>query len=745
MLSRSENRFRTIFEKTDVGITLASTDGTYSEANPAFCRITGYSRAELTGMNFSAISHPESLAAESERIRGLVAGEYDSYGLEKRYIRKDGSAVWVYIVVTAIRDEFSRIEHLSGLVYDISGRKEAEEQIRLYSSAMEQSLASILITDRDGVIRYANPAYLRLTGYTKEEVIGAKPSILKSGRQDPKVYDRLWQTITAGRTWQGDLINKRKNGELFWESALISPVTDDSGAITHFVAIKEDISNRKALEDELRRAHDEAKNAENVKSGFLANMSHEIRTPLNAIIGLTHLLSRSSLDAQQRDYVDKVTQSSSLLLGLLNDILDISKIDAGRIVLEETEFELEPLFRTLASVNVMAAAERRLDLVFDIAPEVRGVKGDPFRLTQILMNLLSNAIKFTEFGSVVLRMESVTGGNGTALLKFAVTDTGRGMEPDEQQRLFKPFVQADSSTTRRYGGTGLGLAICQSLAGLMGSRIEVNSTPGTGSTFSFNLILPITAMNRPPSIPAPENRRITVILPGAARRNAVARTLQWLRLPHTLLSETPLYIPDGSWLILADAPALAALSERLREADDIRTISVGGIGEASAAAASLADPLLPGEITSALQRILGIAPEGGEPARGEHPLAGRRILVVDDNRINLLVTQKLLENEGMAVSLAASGAEAIDLVCIEGYRPRYDAIIMDIQMPDMDGLEVTRIIRKNALCRDIPIIALSADVIGEVTDRALASGMNDVLTKPVDPNTLFATLGRHFG
>ncbi|HXE39342.1 MAG TPA: response regulator [Azonexus sp.] len=399
-------------------------------------------------------------------------------------------------------DDRVAIETLNGLLADKVAALEAGEQdLRRLSTAVEQSPASIVITDLEARIIYVNQAFTRTSGYTAEEAIGENPRILQSGETDKAIYQSMWETLTAGDIWRGELRNKRKDGTLYTELAIISPVRQNDGRISQYVAVKEDITERRLIEDELDSyrhhlerlvdlrtnelalAKEAAEAANRAKSDFLANMSHEIRTPMNAIIGLAYLLSRTPLSDEQSEKLHKVSGAAQHLLQLINDILDLAKIEAGKIVLDNQSFHPADIVQSVAGVIRDQAVGKGLELVIDTRELPGLARGDATRLRQVILNFASNALKFTACGSITLsgKLEAMDG--DAMICRFAVADTGIGIQAADLSRLFNPFEQLDASTTRRFGGTGLGLAIAHHLAELMGGKVGVSSIPGAGSTF----------------------------------------------------------------------------------------------------------------------------------------------------------------------------------------------------------------------------------------------------------------------
>ena len=638
---------------------------------------------------------------------------------------------------------------------DITARHQADIELRKLSSAIEASPATVVITDTMGTIQYVNPKFSELTGYTAAEAIGQNPRILKSGIHPLEFYEKLWKTITDGNVWRGELCNRKKNGEVYWESAAVAPVKDEKGRISHFVAVKEDITERKQAEEDIKKAKEhaellyklipsaiftvdmekrittwndqaakitgysaeemmgrkcikfalspctqkcgllysdipkpifdrevkirrkdgqvltikknvevltdsdggviggiecfediterkqaakelviakeQAETANIAKSTFLANMSHEIRTPLNAVLGFLELvLQDSSLSESQKEHLSTAKLSANSLLGLINDILDISKLERGKLNIEQHPFCISRLMHEIQSAMHVTAQEKGLYLQLDIQPSVSGAfKGDPLRLRQILINLVGNAIKFTKEGGVFIR---VMPAEEEGLLHFMVEDTGIGIPAHRLHHIFKQFTQADASTTRRYGGTGLGTTIARSLVELMGGRIWVESEENTGSTFHFTI-------NIPPTDGIPE---------------------------------------DDDMFITPEKDALP----RLRR--------------------------------------------------------GFRILLVEDVPVNVDLAKIRLEHQDQEVTVAWNGSEAVEL-----FEPgKFDLILMDIQMPVMGGLEATGRIRaiESSTGGHVPIIAMTAAVMQEEAEKYLGSGMDAVVAKPIDFGRLFRTM-----
>ena len=402
-----------------------------------------------------------------------------------------GAALWMIYNVFYIRDAVGQPVGFATVSRNITERKRAEEQLRLLSTALEATVNGIAITDRQGTLQWVNPAFTQLTGYSRAEAFGQNPRVLKSGQHPPDFYRTMWETLLRGEPWHGQLVNRRKDGTLYNEEMTITPVRIGGSSITHFVAIKQDITERKQTEETLAQAKAAAEAANVAKSQFLANMSHELRTPMNAILGMIDVALPKALEPTVQDCLQTVRGSADLLLTLLNDLLDSARIESGKLELESAPFSLRRMLDQITRVLAVRASENGLCFYCRMPEEVPdAVVGDRMRLQQVLLNLAGNAIKFTERGDVEIGLHALTQ-DGEACLEFAVRDTGIGIPPSAQERLFQSFTQADASTARRFGGTGLGLSICKSLVEMMGGRIWVESEVGKGSTFRFTVRLPV--------------------------------------------------------------------------------------------------------------------------------------------------------------------------------------------------------------------------------------------------------------
>ncbi|MEI6558116.1 MAG: PAS domain S-box protein [Rhodospirillaceae bacterium] len=630
---------------------LADPEARITYINPAFSRLFGYELQDLAGESASRLVPPTAEARrqqfdliDSVRIDGSWAGEVER-------MAKDGTVIPAAINVGSIRDGRGDLAGMVGSYLDLRPLQEREAQLRKLSLAVEQSPESIVITDTEGRIEYVNDAFVQVTGYRREEVIGENPRILHSGQTPPETFLAMWEALTEGRSWKGEFINRRKDGSDYVEFAVVGPIRQPDGRVSHYVAVKEDISEKKRLGLELdhHRHHLEelvanrtaelmaaralAEGANQAKSSFLANMSHEIRTPIHAIIGLTYLLRQTALTGEQDDRLEKVDDAARHLLSIVNDILDLSKIEAGRLELEPVDFALSAVLDQVSALTAAQARAKGLRLEIDGSGVPLWLHGDASRLAQAVLNYVGNAIKFTERGSVCLRARLLEETAGGLLVRFEVEDTGIGIPADTLPTLFESFTQADVSTTRKYGGTGLGLAITRRLARMMGGEVGAESTVGRGSIF-------------------------------------------WLTV----------HLERGHGVMALEAAVSMVPAEtRLRQSH-----------------------------------------------------AGARLLLAEDNPINRDVSLELLRSVGLVVDIAENGRVAIEKVRANSY----DLVLMDVQMPEIDGLLATRAIRADPALARLPVLALTANAFDEDRRNCLAAGMNDFVAKPVSPETLYATLLR---
>jgi PAS domain S-box-containing protein len=634
---------------------------------------------------------------------------------------------------------------------------------------------AVVCTDEQHRIIFFNKGAERVFGWSAAEVAGKDLSILLPERFRPGHAERVAGFQHGDRTARrmgerGTIYAVRKDGSEFPAEATISKSA--AGGRQILTAILQDISERKAYERELELAKEKAEAAMQAKSMFLANMSHEIRTPLNAVIGMTSLLLHTAIDDEQRDYTETIRASGESLLAIINDLLDYSKLEVGRLDLERHAFELRRCVEEALDLLAPSASEKNLDLAYMIEPGAPAtILADATRLRQVLVNLLSNAIKFTHHGEVVITVSAAPQEGGGYLLAFAVRDTGIGIPPHRLEDVFSSFTQVDTSTTRKYGGTGLGLTISRRLAEMMGGSLTVDSEVGRGSTFTLTVLADAFDEQLAENVlreraATVRGRRILIVDDNATnRRILMKQALLWGMEPLSAASavEAIDLVRDGHPFDVAvldmqmpdmDGARLAAELRKHRDRQALPLVlltSVGhrprGAGEADgmgAFSAWLNKPIKPAALLEALQQVLGersaAAPRtAAVPVHAASPVD---ILVAEDNTINQKVIRQLLRHLGYRADVVGNGLEAVEAL----ERQDYQIVLMDMQMPEMDGLEATRRLRLRFRGANAPwIIAMTANAMPGDRERCLDAGMNDYVPKPIELEVLDKALAAAVG
>jgi PAS domain S-box-containing protein len=604
---------------------IIDTNGTLLDVNKRAETLLGYSRKELLGLGINGIDAILSHNQINKLIRNLKEDNIQVF--ETKHKTKSGKLIPVEISSSLI--QYQGQTAILCVARDITDRKKAKEQIQLLSKAVEQNPLAIEITDKHGTIEYVNPAIKVISGYNPDEVIGNNPRMFNSGYHTEEFYKGLWQTIRSGNTWQGELRNKKKDGTIYWEQAIISPIINDEGEIIHFVGIKEDITDKKHIMADLLNAKEKAEESDRLKSAFLANMSHEVRTPMNGIIGFADLLTESDLSEEEKTkYLEVIQRSGKRMLDTVNDIIEVSKIDTGQVSVKENSFNLWRMFEEKYVFFNAEASEKNihLELINTEPDEPIVIISDESKLNSIIVNLIKNAIKFTPKG-VISFGYSISGNK----LRCFVKDTGIGIPKDKQKQVFERFTKSDVENKMAYQGSGLGLSISRSYAEILGGSITLQSSPGVGTEF---------------------------------------------------IVEIPIDIP----------------------ANDLSS--------------------------------------SAENEKSELPLAsGNKInlLIADDDDDAIYLLKTVLKDYTAKVLQASNGNEAISL-CREN--PDINLILMDVKMPQTDGLQATREIRK--FNKNMPIIAQTAFATFEDKEKALEAGCTDYISKPINHRELIQMINKYY-
>ncbi|MGE3309331.1 MAG: response regulator [Limisphaerales bacterium] len=657
-------------------------------------------------------------------------------------------------------------------------RERLQETEKFYRSVLELAPDGLMVVDSRGVIQLVNARCETLFGYTSEELVGQPVEVLVPADVRPRhaALRQGFHRAPAAREMgaSSELRGVRKDGSHFPIEIGLSPLPERQGATAEVAVSIRDVTERKAQEAALKQAKAKAEEATEMKSMFLANMSHEIRTPMNAIIGLSHLTLKTPLNTKQRDYVTKVHNAGTSLLAIINDILDFSKIEAGKLDIETTDFKLDEVIGSVTTLTAQKAHEKGLEFLAHTASNIPEVLlGDPLRLGQVLTNFVNNAVKFTEHGEIRLEIEQVERMGEKVQLRFTVRDTGLGMTKEQSAKLFQPFTQADMSTTRKHGGTGLGLTICRRLVELMGGRIWLESEPGVGSAFFFTVWLGVGSPTGTGKI-VPERLsqlRVLVVDDNPAAREILQEALSAVASHVDVVAsgreaitavqrrdaEAPYDIVFMDWRM----PGMDGLQasrhikndETLERSPHIVLVTAFGREEVREEAERLqldgflVKPVTKSMIVDALVNVFA-EDEGGiaTPVESENTarLRGARILLTEDNEINQQIAVELLEGAGARIRVANNGREAIELLTNGPLPVPFDVVLMDLQMPEMDGYQATAKLRSDPRFSRLPIIAMTAHATMEERQRCLAAGMNDHIPKPIDPGNLFGTVGRYY-
>ncbi|MBF0193283.1 MAG: PAS domain S-box protein [Magnetococcales bacterium] len=777
-LEISENRVLAIVNTVADGIITINAIGTIQTFNTSAEKLFGYEASEIIGQNVKILM-PEPYHSEHDGylMRYITQGDPRVIGIGREVsgLHSDGSVFPMELAVNEMKTDAERL--FVGVIRDISERKQAEESLRrseaTVRSIVETAVSGIVTINDLGQVHSFNPAAERLFGYTPQEVIGQNIKILMPSpyHEEHDGYLKNYRDtnkrkiIGIGR----EVVGRRKNGDTFPLDLAVSEMA--VGENRMFVGIITDATERKEAEIALVEAKNIADSANRSKSDFLANMSHEIRTPMNAIIGMSHLALRTDLNPKQEDYLNKIKSASYSLLGIINDILDFSKIEAGKLTMESIDFNLDNVLDNLANLVGIKAEEKEIELIFNRPDSVpNSLIGDPTRLGQILINLTNNAVKFTEKGEINLTVEVLSKQEDKIQLRFAISDTGIGMTPEQCKKLFKSFSQADTSTTRKYGGTGLGLSISKQLVEMMDGQISVESQKDKGSVFTFDIWLNEQSKQRKAQSLLSSDLKGTQILVvddnenscqvlsdivdsfafKAIKANSGLEAINILKKEYDKKGTCDIKLIFLDWK-MPDLNGFETATE-IRKMSEISPmphfVLVTAYGheelkleiEENDFDKILYKPLNSSIVLDCIMDVFGmeraVAKVKSRDVDAIQGILGAKVLLVEDNKINQQVATELLEANGLLVTVANNGVEAVKLVA----ENEFEIVLMDIQMPEMDGFTATSKIRDMPGGDKLPILAMTAHAMEGDREKSLNAGMNDHVTKPIDPDKLFDAL-----
>ncbi|MGC8668877.1 MAG: PAS domain S-box protein [Chthonomonadales bacterium] len=786
-----------VFAAAPVAIITLDTDGKVTLWNPAAERIFGWSQSEIVGTELPVLAASNGDAFKA--IRQTLSSGTSTSGLQMALRRKDGTEVPCSVSASILNGSGATLLIIADETERMQALEAQAAERRLLRTILELTPAFVYVKDRDGRFLIANPAVAESAGVSDADaLVGATDFDLFPKELAERYRADELRIMEAGEA----IINHEEpyvgaDGKHRWIWTTKIPMRDEAGRIVGLVGIGRDVTDRKEAEEqqrrylaqveearklaedqarlleeqavELERARDQALAATRAKSEFLSNMSHEIRTPMNGVLGMTRLLLDTPLTDTQREYAQTIQASAEALLAVINDVLDLSRIEAGKMKIEITDLDLGVIMEEVAALQAASAHQKGLELLCIVPPELPTLlRGDPLRIRQILTNLVGNAVKFTEQGEVRLEAVLLEETPAQVSLRIDVVDTGIGIPVERQTAIFESFTQADGSTTRKYGGTGLGLTISQELAQIMGGRITLESEPGKGSAFHLFLSLPKQPnTKRQEAMPADiRGTRVLVVDDNATNRLILREQLKsWGCIPveassgEEALSALNHPTRDGAFgLALVDMqmPHMdgAQLARTIKQADHLASLpivlvsSIGGPEQLAEEdrklfAALLTKPVRRSLLYNAVLGALGAGEQAPSaeavPASPEERL-GLRVLLAEDNRVNQMVAVRLLEKWGCSVHVVDTGRAAVEALA----GGRFDVVLMDVQMPDLDGFEATAEIR--AMEADsgghIPIVAMTAHAMEGDRERCLAAGMDDYVSKPLEPERLLELL-RH--
>jgi two-component system, sensor histidine kinase and response regulator len=770
--------FNTIVNNAQEGIIMLDAQECILFLNTSAEMMYGHTLPEVQGKNmFELLSIDRSLQlfkSDLHRFAEAEEGPVLDQRAEIVVTSKQGAAMDVELSISWVKQK----DGFRGVAFcrDIGKRKQREAKLKAFYELAESSAQGIAMYSLELEIVYVNKKLATLMGEASTEApVGRSLHRYQRDAEKALFDSEVFPQLMKEGEWLGELGLLSNQGHFTPTIESYFFVYDDNASPLFLAHIVTDITEQKLTEDQLQKAQSIADDANQAKSLFLANMSHEIRTPMNAIIGLGHLLGKTEQTPKQADYTHKMNNAAQNLLGIINDILDFSKIEADKMDIERVNFDFHRVFLNISNILAFKAEEKSLEIIFKIDPVIpQFLVGDPLRLEQILLNFSGNAIKFTETGTITVVAEQLWQKDDEIFLRFEVRDTGIGMTPEQQTKLFQAFSQADASTSRQFGGTGLGLTISKRLVEMMGGEVGVTSQPGVGSTFFFTLQVHRSGKTEQLQVPTDlQSKRVLVVDDQPVVLEVMEDYLRYFQIDSTTAESGTeaiqrfreaksigkpfdLVILDWNMPTMDGVETLGQLRQMMDGSHETKVFMMTAYGREDIVDALRqlnVDNLLLKPVTQSVlyDHLVEHLSNGSSVLRSVHPvdrlldlstIRGARVLLVEDNLINQQIAQELLEAEGVYVTVVENGKEAVDLLCETVPTVSFDAVLMDLQMPIMDGYEATRLLRANAAFEQLPIIAMTADAVTGVRERVLDAGMNDYVTKPIQLELLGASLLR---
>ncbi len=800
-LKKQKNYLQKILDAYPHSLYIVDTDGTTIKA------ANKLARKETRDRSFPKYGfNSENWSADYDRALEKAKITKQPQSMEQEYIDGNGNLKIVEIYTYPFLDEEGEITQIIETIIDITARKKAERKLKVALKDLEDMRyaldkhAIVALTDPAGDITYVNDKFVEVSGYTREELLGQNHRILNSGLHSREFFKELWDTISSGNVWQGEIRNQAKDGNYYYVASTIVPLMNEFGKPVQYISIRTDITDQKKTEGELKRAKEDAEEANRAKGTFLANMSHEIRTPLNAVLGMADLTLETKLDPLQNEYVHLIKSSGENLLYLINEILDFSKIEAGKLEINRQPFMMRSTVRSVMQLFFYQGLEKGLKMTLEFSSDLPNeMIGDPQRIKQILINLVGNSIKFTDRGKleVIISIHSISSeqkaeqGRRKMVVKFLVRDTGIGVSPEKQNLIFESFTQEDSSTTRKYGGTGLGTTISRQLVEYMGGHIglrsPVNDNPelgGPGSEFWFTLPLEVNLdqFHQTQRTIKESDIRIAYVGNDETEQQVVREYAKKEKIETRFFSAYREFVAaqepgkcETDLILCGSKPEQTEMQQlvsytrqRAHKGDPVKLVMINDSqaidGTFVLFESSIHEYIARPLTRIKLERAMTCAFCDDFDSQDFEPLAAKKsennasvakpaqtitgsfssvqVLVAEDNDINQLLLKTMLEKEGYSVTLANDGKEAVQ--ALQSDPEKYDIVFMDLQMPEMNGFQAAETIRSE-ITGKVPIIAVTANAFKEDIERTKEAGMNDFIAKPYKKEQILKMLAKWVG